>query len=424
MIFDEATISVKAGNGGNGAATFRREKFVPLGGPDGGDGGRGGSVFLVADPNLNTLLEFRHRRRFKAQPGGNGGRSRRHGAAGEDLYIRVPVGTIVMTPEGDVLADLREPGETVMVARGGRGGLGNTHFATPSNQAPRIAQKGEPGEERDLKLELRLIADVGLLGYPNVGKSTFLASVTRARPKIADYPFTTLTPNLGVASVGEEQSMVLADIPGLIEGAHQGAGLGHDFLRHVTRTLVLIHIVDGTSPDPVADFHAVNAELNQYDPDLLGKPQVVAVNKMDLPAARAAWKHVRQRFEALGLPVYPISAATGEGVAEVLRKAAELLAEARAAEAARPAPAAPELALRPEPVGVGFTVVREGPAFRVVGPRVERAVAMTDLENPEALRYLQRTLSRLGVTAALEAAGVKPGDTVWFGQTELEWGAA
>ena len=421
MIFDEATIFVKAGDGGNGAATFRREKFVPFGGPDGGDGGRGGSVFLRADPEVNTLLEFRRRRRFKAPAGGNGARNRRHGAAGEDLYVRVPVGTIVMTPEGDVLADLRAPGETTMVARGGRGGLGNVHFATPSNQAPRIAQKGEPGEERELKLELRLIADIGLLGYPNVGKSTFLAAVSRARPKIAAYPFTTLTPNLGVASVGEEQSMVLADIPGLIEGAHRGAGLGHEFLRHVMRTLVLIHVVDGTSADPVADFHAVNRELGEFDPNLLGKPQIVAVNKMDLPEARARWDEVRERFEALGLPVYAMSAATREGVTAVLGKAAELLAGARAAEAAKPAPPAPAPILRPEPAPAGFAVVREAEGFRVVGPRVERLVAMTDLENPEAIRYLRRTLAKLGVSAALEAAGVKPGDVVRFGKVELEW---
>ena len=421
MIFDEATIFVKAGDGGNGAATFRREKFVPFGGPDGGDGGRGGSVFLRADPEVSTLLEFRRRRRFKAPAGGNGARSRRHGAAGEDLYVRVPVGTIVMTPEGEVVADLRAPGETAMVARGGRGGLGNVHFATPSNQAPRIAQKGEPGEERELKLELRLIADVGLLGYPNVGKSTFLAAVSRARPKIAAYPFTTLTPNLGVASVGEEQSMVLADIPGLIEGAHRGAGLGHEFLRHVTRTLVLIHIVDGTSADPVADFHAVNRELAEFDPNLLGKPQVVAVNKMDLPEARARWDEVCERFEGLGLPVYAMSAATREGVSAVLGRAAGLLAEARAAEAAKLAPPAPAPVLRPGPAPAGFTVVREAEAFRVVGRRVERVVAMTDLDNPEAVRYLQRTLARLGVSAALEAAGVKPGDAVRFGKVQLEW---
>jgi GTPase len=420
MIFDEATIHVKAGDGGDGSASFRREKFVPLGGPDGGDGGRGGSVYLVADSGLNTLLSFRHRRRFKAESGGNGQGTQRHGAAGANLEIRVPVGTVVFSPDGEPVADLLEPADRLMIARGGKGGLGNLHFTTSTNQAPRIAQKGEQGEERDVKLELRLIADVGLLGYPNVGKSTFLAAVSRARPKIADYPFTTLQPNLGVASVGEDQSMVIADIPGLIEGAHAGAGLGHEFLRHVLRTLVLIHIVDGTSADPIADFRAVNDELRQFDPGLLDKPQVVAVNKMDLPDARERWPEVSRRFAELGYPVYAISAATGEGVTTVLQKAAELLARAREDEAARPRSEEPKPVLRPRPIDE-FEVVREGDAFRVVGPRLERMVAMTDLDSPESVDYLQRTLVRLGVTAALAAAGVKRGDTVRFGSVELEW---
>jgi GTP-binding protein len=420
MIFDEATISVRAGDGGDGSASFRREKFVPLGGPDGGDGGRGGSIYLVADPGLNTLLHFSHRRRFKAESGGKGQKSQRHGAAGSELEVKVPIGTVVFSSEGEPIADLREAGDRLMVARGGKGGLGNMHFTTSTNQAPRIAQKGEPGEEREVNLELRLIADVGLLGYPNVGKSTFLAAVTRARPKIADYPFTTLTPNLGVASVAEDQSMVIADIPGLIEGAHAGVGLGHEFLRHILRTLVLIHIVDGTSADPVADFHAVNEELRQFDPGLLDKAQVVAVNKMDLPDARDRWPEVRRRFDALGHPVYAISAATGEGVTTVLQKTAELLARAREEEAARPRLAEARVVLRPRPADE-FEVVHEGGVFRVIGQRVERIVVMTDLDSPESVDYLQRTLSRLGVTAALAAAGAKTGDTVRFGSVELEW---
>ncbi len=420
MIFDEATIHVKAGDGGDGSASFRREKFVPLGGPDGGDGGRGGSVYLVADPSLNTLLSFRHRRRFKAESGGPGRGRQQHGAAGAALEVKVPVGTIVFSPDGAAIADLAAAADRLMIARGGKGGLGNLHFTTSTNQAPRIAQKGELGEEREVKLELRLIADVGLLGYPNVGKSTFLAAVTRARPKIADYPFTTLQPNLGVASVGDDQSMVIADIPGLIEGAHAGAGLGHEFLRHVLRTLVLIHLVDGTSADPIADFHAVNDELRQFDPGLLEKPQVVAVNKMDLPDARERWPEASRRFEELGHPVYAISAATGEGVTAVLQKAAELLARAREEEAARPRAEVATPVLRPRPIDE-FEVVREGDAYRVVGPRLERMVAMTDLDNPESVDYLQRTLVRLGVTAALAAAGVRQGDTVRFGGVELEW---
>ena len=423
MIFDEAKIEVQAGNGGNGSKSFRREKFVPRGGPDGGDGGRGGSVYLVADLDLNTLLAFRYKRKFKAEHGGNGGKRQMHGKAGDPLRIKVPVGTIVQTLEGEIIADLREPGEEVMVARGGRGGLGNVHFTTATNQAPTIAQKGEAGEARELKLELRLIADVGLLGYPNVGKSTFLASVTRAQPKIADYPFTTLTPNLGVASVGEDQSMVLADIPGLIEGAHAGTGLGDAFLRHVMRTLVLIHVVDGTSKDPLDDFDAVNAELELFDADLMKKPQVVAVNKMDLPEARERFPEIAERFTARGLPVIAISAATGEGVREVLNKAAELLTEARVVEREREA--AVQAAAPPAPAEARgtFRVEREPDgAYRVIGAQAERIVAMTELENEESVWYLQKILSRLGVTGALEAAGVKRGDTVRFGEIEMEWG--
>jgi GTPase len=419
VIFDEATISVKAGNGGDGSSSFRREKFVPRGGPDGGDGGRGGSIYLVADASLNTLLQFQYRRHFKAEAGGDGARRQRHGAAGADLEIRVPVGTVVFSADGEPITDLQDVGDRLMIGRGGKGGLGNMHFTTSTNQAPRIAQKGEPGEEREVKLELRLIADVGLLGYPNVGKSTFLAAVTRARPKIADYPFTTLTPNLGVASVSDDQSMVIADIPGLIEGAHAGAGLGHEFLRHVLRTLILIHIVDGTSADPVADFHAVNDELRQFDPELLEKPQIVAVNKMDLPDARERSPEVTRRFEELGHPVYPISAATGDGVDLVLQKAAELLARAREEEAARPR-IEPKVVLHPRQ-GDDYKIVRDGDAFRVIGQRVERIVVMTDLDNDESVDYLRRTLARLGVTGALAAAGAKAGDTVFFGDVELEW---
>lgn len=424
MIFDEATIFVKAGDGGNGSSSFRREKFVPLGGPDGGDGGRGGSIYLVADPSLNSLLEFRHRRRFKADSGGRGDKVKRHGAAGEDLRVKVPIGTIVRTMSGELVSDLKKPGDEIMIGRGGRGGLGNIHFVTSTNQAPRIAQKGEPGEENEYRLELRLIADVGLLGYPNVGKSTFLASVSRARPKIAAYPFTTLTPNLGVASVSDDQSMVIADIPGLIEGASSGAGLGHEFLRHITRTLVLIHIVDGASVDPVADFHAVNSELRQYDERLLEKPQVVAVNKMDLPDAHERWDEVRFAFEALDLPVFAISAATGEGVYQALGRAAALLDEERKEERKREAAlreVTPAPVLRPRGSETAFRVLQEDGAYRVTGPRIERLVAMTNLENDEGLAYMQRSLSRLGVTAALEAAGVKTGDMVRFGKVELEW---
>lgn len=418
LFFDEVEIYMKAGNGGGGALSFRREKYIPFGGPDGGDGGRGGSVYLVADAGENTLLRFRHQRRFKAQRGGDGAGNNRHGAAGEDLAIKVPTGTLVYAVDGALIADLTTAGQRALVARGGRGGLGNKHFATATNQAPRIAQKGEPGEERELRLELRLIADVGIIGYPNVGKSTLLAVVTRARPKIADYAFTTLSPNLGVAAVDEE-SFVLADIPGLIEGAHRGAGLGHEFLRHIQRTRVLIHVIDGTSAQPLADFDHVNEELRLHDPQLPTKPQVVAVNKMDLPEAQQRWPEVQEAFAVRGIESYAISAATVEGVVPLLRRVAVLLREQGAVEARAVGVEVP--VFRPGRARAGFSVEREGEAFRVRGPQAERMVAMTDLESDEGVAWLQRELSRLGVTVALERAGVRPGDTVFIGQAELEW---
>lgn len=418
VFVDEARIFVRAGDGGNGAISFRREKYVPRGGPDGGDGGRGGSVYVVADPTVSTLSDFRHRRHFRAKPGGNGRGQNRHGAKGEDLVIRVPPGTIVRS-DGRVLADLTEPGQEVMVARGGRGGLGNSHFATPTRQAPRIAQRGEPGEERWLDLELKLIADVGIIGYPNVGKSTFLAAVTRATPKIGDYAFTTLTPNLGVAEV-HHVDFVLADIPGLIEGAHRGVGLGHRFLRHVERTKVLIHIVDGTVEDPVEDFVRVNEEMRLFNPELLAKPQIVAFNKVDVGAARDRWERVKDEFARRGVEAYPVSAVSGQGLGEVVVRAAELLREAGREREAAELGHEIEL-LTPQPLAAAFTVEREPGGFRVHGRLVERAVAMTDLSNPEAVGFLHRTLTKMGVTTALQEAGIKPGDVVRFGKLEIPW---
>ncbi len=381
MFVDEARIYVRAGDGGNGAVSFRREKFVPRGGPDGGDGGRGGSVYVVADAMVSSLSEFRRRRHFRARPGGNGRGQNRHGAKGEDLIIKVPPGTVVRS-DGQVLADLTEAGQEVMVARGGRGGLGNTHFATPTRQAPRIAQKGEPGEECWLELELKLIADVGIIGYPNVGKSTFLAAVTRATPKIGDYAFTTLTPNLGVAEV-HHVDFVLADIPGLIEGAHRGVGLGHQFLRHVERTRVLIHIVDGTVEEPVEDFVRVNEELRLFNPELAGKPQVVAFNKVDVPSARDRWWSVKDEFARRGVEAYPVSAASGEGLTEVLVRAAELLKQAGREREATELGQEARL-FTPQPLAGDFIVEREVGGYRVRGRLVERAVAMTDMGNDEA----------------------------------------
>jgi GTP-binding protein len=431
MFYDHTKIYVKAGDGGNGSSHFRREKFAPRGGPDGGDGGRGGSVYLEATTNLNTLIDYRYRHHFKAEAGGAGMRQKMHGAKGEDVVLRVPRGTIVRDAEtNELIADLVEDGQRVMVARGGRGGLGNTHFATATHQAPREAQKGEPGEERWITLELRLIADVGLVGYPNAGKSTLLSVVTAAQPKIADYPFTTLTPNLGVVVVGQPGSrdgidFVLADIPGLIEGAAQGVGLGHEFLRHIERTRLLIHMLDGASldRDPWQDFQNINQELREYDERLAGRPQIVVLNKMDLPEAQERWPALKAKAEAAGYPVFAISAAAHQGTDELMQYAARRLQEIRQEEAERTSSeidmAGP--VLRPMPDDA-FTVTKEKGVYIVRGKRVERLLSMTDLENEESMDRLQVTLAKMGVTQALEDAGVKVGDIVRFGKVELYWG--
>lgn len=421
MFLDEAKIYIKAGDGGRGMSSFLREKYIAAGGPDGGDGGRGGSVYFVADPEKNTLLDFRYRKHLKAEDGGNGGRKRCHGKAGQDLEVPVPPGTIVKTAEGDIIADLDEPGKRVMVARGGRGGLGNVHFATSTNQAPRIAQKGEPGEERWLILELRLIADVGIIGYPNAGKSTFLAATTRATPKIANYPFTTLSPNLGVAEI-HDRVITLADIPGLIEGAHEGIGLGHEFLRHIARTKVLLHLIDGTQEDPIAAYQTVNAELSLFDEMLAEKPQVVVINKIDVTEVRERLPEITAEFSRLGITPLAMSAATGSGVPAVLEKVSHLLDDLATAEPVAAPTAEEPVVLRPEPRRIApFFVEREAGGYRVVGRNVERLVSMTDMENEEGVRFLQRQLKKMGVTEALEKAGVQRGDLVRFGKIELEW---
>ncbi len=434
MFFDHVKINVKAGDGGNGSAHFRREKFVPLGGPDGGDGGRGGSVYLEATSSTNTLIDYRYRSHFTAGAGGPGARQKMHGAKGEDIVLKVPCGTIVRDAESsELIVDLVEDGQRIMAARGGRGGLGNTHFATPTNQAPREAQKGEPGEERWITLELRLIADVGLVGYPNAGKSTLLSVVTAAQPKIADYPFTTLTPNLGVVAVGQlgsrgEASFVLADIPGLIEGAAEGVGLGHEFLRHVQRTRLLIHMIDGAAidRDPWQDFQTINNELRSYDEQLATRPQIVVFNKMDLPDAQEQWPEFKARMAVAGYPVFAISAAAHQGTEELMQYTARNLKDIREEEATRAATIPIDGAmsgpvLRPQPVDA-FTVIKEGGAFVVRGRRVERAVNMTDLESEQGMARLQVTMEKMGVTKALEEAGVKVGDLVRFGKIELLWG--
>jgi GTPase len=423
MFLDRVKIWVRAGDGGDGAATFRKEAHVPRGGPDGGDGGRGGSVYLQVDPGQTTLRDFQYRHHFKATPGGRGTRARRHGKAGDDLLLDVPPGTAVLDDaSGALLADLVATGQQSMVARGGRGGLGNTHFKTPTHQAPKHAQKGEPGEERWLRLELRLIADIGLVGLPNAGKSTLLAAVTAAQPKIADYPFTTLEPNLGVMDLGDEDDRrpTIADVPGLIEGASGGAGLGHAFLRHVERTRILVHVVDGSSRDPEWDHEVIREELRAHDPALLGKPMLVAFNKIDLPAALEAWPPFARARRSERHEVLAISAATGEGMAAFRDAIADML------------PSAEELQAAPEPAGVvvhrieamsdGFVIERDADgAFRVRGKRIERIAAQTNFDVEESAERFQRDLARLGIDAELRRAGVAYGDLVRIGGTELEW---
>jgi GTPase len=433
MFYDHTKIFVKAGDGGNGSIHFRREKFAPFGGPDGGDGGRGGSVYIQATNNLNTLVDYRYRQHFKATPGEAGARQKMHGASGEDITLRVPCGTIIRDADsGELIADLVEAGQNVMVARGGRGGLGNVHFATATRQAPREAQNGEPGEERWLMLELRLIADVGLVGYPNAGKSTLLSVVTAARPKIADYPFTTLSPNLGVVSVGQpgggdEFGFVLADIPGLIEGAAQGVGLGHEFLRHVQRTRLLLHILDGASleRDPWQDFLAINKELHEYDEHLATRPQIIVFNKMDLSEAQERWPALKAKAEAGGYPAFAISAVAHQGTDELMAFTAKRLLEIQRDEEERAAAqAVPDMdgpVLRPQPADA-FTITRVEGVYVVRGKRVERTVSMTNQDSEESMDHLQVTLSKMGVTQALEEAGVKVGDRVRFGKVELYWG--
>ncbi len=417
--YDRAKIYVKGGDGGNGAVAFRREKFVPYGGPSGGSGGKGGDVYLVVDPSLNTLLPFRYKVHFKAQRGGHGGGKNKTGASGKDLEVRVPPGTLVYDAEtGKLLADLTRPGQRFLAAKGGRGGRGNAAFKSPTKQTPRFAEKGEPGEERWLILELKLIADVGIVGVPNAGKSTLLSKVTAAKPKIADYPFTTVIPQLGVVLL-DDRDFVLADIPGLLEGAHKGTGLGDKFLRHIERTKVLIHLLNGLSPDPVGDWEAINQELELFNPALSDKPQVVAFNKIDLPEVRDAFPEVREQLRSKGVEeIFPISALTGEGVERLMRKVIEVLDSL---------PEEPEVeeeaVFSAEEDENAFRITREeDEAWRVSGKRIERVAAMTNWDYYEAVIRFQRILEAMGISQALEDAGVKDGDIVRIGDVELVWG--
>jgi GTP-binding protein len=430
VLIDRARIWVKAGAGGNGSASFRREKYVPRGGPDGGDGGRGATVYLRARSNLTSLLPFQFTTRFKAENGGPGRSQQRHGKNGKDLFVDVPVGTVVWDDEsGEILADLTEEDERTAVARGGRGGLGNVHFKTSTRQAPRLAELGEPGEERWLRLELRMIADVGLVGLPNAGKSTLLTASSAARPKIADYPFTTLEPILGVVQVGgvDGQIFVMADIPGLIGGAAQGVGLGLEFLRHVRRTKVLIHVLDASGGlegrDPLQDFETVNAELHAYEEDLLAKPMLVALNKADISEAQRNLESLTSELQDRGYAVFPISAVTGAGVQELLQATAAVLREVQQNEAEIEKPQVRRRYTLENVDERAWNVDRlSRHHFAVTGIGIERFTRMTDFSRDEAVERFQRLLQSSGISGELERLGVASGDVVHIADIELVWG--
>ncbi|MCE7872629.1 GTPase ObgE [bacterium CPR1] len=417
---DRIRIHVAAGDGGNGALSFLREKYRPKGGPDGGDGGRGGSVYLEADENLNTLLDFTHRIHFKAQEADHGHRNRKSGRDGADCVVRVPLGTLVYDDETDrLLGDLVEHQARVLVARGGRGGRGNQHFARPDHQAPRHHELGEPAEARWLRLELRVVAQVGLIGFPNVGKSTLLSRISRATPKIADYPFTTLHPVLGVVYLTRDKSAVFADLPGLIEGAASGAGLGLQFLRHVERTRVLLHVLDASSidpADPLAGYRAIRKELGEYKAELLERPEVVCVNKIELSGTEEGLAALKAAFQSQGRPLLPISCAESQGLTRLVEAVFGELARAP-----RPEPAVPVVVELPRQDAIEFEVSREDEVWVVRGKRVETVVAMTDLEEDESVRRLQRRLIAWGVEDELLRQGAVEGDSVRIGKSEFDF---
>jgi GTP-binding protein len=419
MFIDEAEIIVRSGKGGDGMVHFHREKYVPRGGPDGGDGGKGGSVILEVRRSISTLQALRHTRRYIASDGRNGGPNNMSGKSAQDLVVPVPPGTVVVdASDENQLGDLTAANARLVVCTGGRGGRGNQHFATSRNQAPRTAEKGEPGQEKRLRLELKLIADIGIIGIPNAGKSTLLAALTNARPKIAAYPFTTLEPNLGVARLDAETSVVLADIPGLIEGASLGAGLGHDFLRHVQRTRTLIHVLNGESPDPVADYAQINSELALFDPRLADKPQVVALNKVDLPEVQTRLPELRAAFGTLGVEIRPISGLARTNIRGVLAEAVERLSQSRAI----PDEPGPLPVYRPEEDPRSFRVSADGPhRWRLSGVAIERAASMTFWEHDGSVRRFQKLMKALGVDKALRDVGIQEGDSVAIGEYELDW---
>jgi GTP-binding protein len=418
MFYDRAKILVHSGNGGDGMISFRREKHVPRGGPDGGDGGNGGNVYIITNNNLSSLVKYHRNKHFSAGNGKNGGSKKKSGGNGQDIELEVPPGTTIREEESaELLADLTQENQSVMILSGGRGGRGNTRFSSSVNRTPRMAERGEPGKELWLRLDLKLIADVGIVGVPNAGKSTLLSVVSAARPKVADYPFTTLQPNLGVVEVGSYQTMVFADIPGLIEGAASGAGLGHDFLRHIERTKVLIHLLDGAAEDPVSDWALINQELALYDARLESRPQLVVLNKMDLTDA-ALWEPlVEEHVESAGFRFCSISAVTRQGVQKMIYAVKDLL------DATPEEPVIDEeiIVIRPAPDENAFSISRLDDGWRISGIKIERIAAMTYWEFEAPTRRFQHILEEMGISEAMVEMGVKNGDTVSIGEETLEW---
>ncbi|MGG7163748.1 GTPase ObgE [Clostridium ihumii] len=423
MFIDTAKIFVKSGDGGNGAISFRREKYVPLGGPDGGDGGNGGSIVLKADKNMTTLLDFSYHRKFVADNGGKGEGSKCYGKDGENLIIKVPMGTIVRDFESNkIMCDLAHDGDTYIVCRGGKGGKGNCKFCTPTRQAPDFAEPGMPGEERFIKLELKLLADVGLLGFPNVGKSTLLSVVSKARPKIANYHFTTLKPNLGVVSLNGIQNFVIADIPGIIEGASEGVGLGLDFLRHIERTRLLIHVVDISGiegRDPLEDFKRINEELKNYSIKLWDRPQIVAANKCDMLFDEEVFENFKKELNKMGYDkIFKISAATNQGVEELMKEAAKMLTEIPVKDLEI---SSDELFIQEEK-RFTYTIQKQGEdTFVVEGSFVDRLLNSVNVNDPDSLRYFHKVLRNKGIFDELKEMGVQDGDTIRLNDFEFEF---
>lgn len=432
MFADHAKIYVRSGKGGDGHVSFRREKYVPNGGPDGGDGGHGGDVIFIVDEGLNTLSDFRHIRKYCAGDGAVGGKRNCRGRDGEDIYIKVPLGTVIKELDSDkVIKDMSDAKEEFCILRGGKGGLGNQHFATSTMQAPKYAQPGQPARELNLKLELKVIADVGLIGFPNVGKSTLLSRVTNARPKIANYHFTTIHPNLGVVDLEDAKGFVIADIPGLIEGASEGVGLGHEFLRHIERTGVMIHLVDAASTegrDPIEDIYAINKELANYNEELAKRPQIIAANKIDCiyieEGEESPIDKIRKEFEPQGMKVFPISAVSGEGLKELLYYVSSMLEENQVEPIVFEQEYFPELEITEEINGDGYTVEQDpedASVFIVEGPKIEKMLGYTNLDSEKGFAFFQKFLKEQGILDKLEAAGISEGDTVRMYALEFDY---